>query len=328
MQVEFALEQHRQDLERRMRPHRARRHHVGEPVGVVVLQLVDARVQPAERLAVGRQHQRVGGQATHAFDRREVERQRIGLGLQVDHADVGRDARQHHVTRDQQAQRFAVQADVLGRVAVAGVAGPDVAAHRQPLPFHHPAELARHVRHHARVVVAAVAHLVERGRVGHAVAAEERRRCVAAETGGLDRRHARRVPVRHADPQPAWPLGRAPVFGQPARQADVVRVHVGDDDAQHGQAVEFLGKDALPRGAGGVVGDAAVHDGPALAAVEFVAHQPEVDVVQRERQPHAQPAHPGGDLQRVTTRGQRVAQHIGEFVFLRVRHGGSGGWTG
>jgi hypothetical protein len=64
--------------------------------------LRDARVQAGERLAVRRQHQRVGRQRQVAVERAQVARQRIAVGLEVEHADVGRDARQHHVARDQQ----------------------------------------------------------------------------------------------------------------------------------------------------------------------------------------------------------------------------------
>ena len=62
----------------------------GEALGVVVAQLVDAGVQALERPAVRRQHQRVGRQRTQAFERVEVEPQRVGLGLEVDHHHVGR----------------------------------------------------------------------------------------------------------------------------------------------------------------------------------------------------------------------------------------------
>ena len=80
--------------------------------------------RPRERLAVRGQHQRVGRQRAHALDRVEEQRQRVGLGLEVVHADVGGDARQHHVAADQHAELVAVQRDVLRRMAVAGDAAP------------------------------------------------------------------------------------------------------------------------------------------------------------------------------------------------------------
>ena len=122
VQVERPLEQHRNELERALRRFGAGLERLGEALVVVRLQLVDARVQALERQAVRRQDEDAGVDRAHALDRVEVERQRVGLGLDVDDADVGRDARQHHVAADQDARRLAVERHVLGRVAVADVA--------------------------------------------------------------------------------------------------------------------------------------------------------------------------------------------------------------
>ena len=61
----------------------AGRHHLGEALAVVLVQLADARVQAAERLAVRGQDQRVLGQPA-CVDRVEEQRQRVGLRLDVD----------------------------------------------------------------------------------------------------------------------------------------------------------------------------------------------------------------------------------------------------
>ena len=144
VQIERALEQHRQQLGGGAGRGGAGLHHLGQPLVVVLLQLVDARVQAGEGPTVRRQHQRVRRHGPHALDGSEVERQRVGLGFQVDHHHVGADARQHHVAGDEHARRRlgaptdvgAVQRDVLGRMAVAGVADPLVRADRQPLAVH------------------------------------------------------------------------------------------------------------------------------------------------------------------------------------------------
>ncbi|MCY1552667.1 hypothetical protein D9M68_890770 [compost metagenome] len=64
--------------------------------------------------------------------------------------------------------------------------------------------------------------------------------------------------------------------------------------------------------------DAAVDHRPALDAVDRVAQQPEVDVVQRKGQPHADPAHAGRDFQCFAGGGQGVAQGVVEFAFEEV----------
>ena len=100
----------------------------------------------------------------------------------------------------------------------------------------------------------------------------------------------------------------------------MVGVHVGDDHAQHRQAVELVGEHLLPRRHRRRVGDAAIDDRPALDAVLPVAQQPQVDVVERERQQHAHPAHARRDLERLAERGQGVAQRVFEFGFACVGH--------
>lgn len=62
---------------------------------------------------------------------------------------------------------------------------------------------------------------------------------------------------------------------------------------QHGQALQFLCEHLFPVGARLGVVDAGVHHGPALAAVDAVAQQPQIDVVEREGQLHAHPLDPG-----------------------------------
>ena len=67
------------------------------------------------------------------------------------------------------------------------------------------------------------------------------------------------------------------------RQAHMVRMHMSDDDAQNGQAVELRVKDLLPVLLGLVAGHATVHHGPALDhplwPFALITQQPEVDVV-------------------------------------------------
>ena len=78
--------------------------HLGAALVVVRLQLVDALVQPGEGLAVRRQHQRVGRQRAHrARSTPGTAAAGSASGSMSYDADVGGDARQHHVAGDQHA---------------------------------------------------------------------------------------------------------------------------------------------------------------------------------------------------------------------------------
>ena len=172
------------------------------------------------------------------------------------------------------------------------------------------AMLCRHARHHAGVVAGATADLLQRLGIGHAVGRKEIGRARAAEAGGALRADARHGEVGGADPQAALVRRCGPAFAQPVRQADVVRVHVRDDHAQHRQALQLVGKDVFPLCPGLVARDAAVHHRPAVAAVDAVAQQPQVDVVQRERQCHADPLDPRRHRQRAAGLRQGIAQGV------------------
>jgi hypothetical protein len=113
-----------------------------------------------------------------------------------------------------------------------------------------------------------------------------------------------------------------PLLAQPVGQADVIGVHVGHDDTQHRQTFQLVLEHLFPLRPGFVAGNAAVHHGPALAAVQRVAQQPEVDVVQRERQHHADPLHARCHFQRAAWLGQGVGQRVVQAAFELV----FGGW--
>ncbi|MNV73512.1 hypothetical protein D3C71_1666700 [compost metagenome] len=102
-------------------------------------------------------------------------------------------------------------------------------------------------------------------------------------------------------------------------------MHVGDDHAHDGQALELLGEDLFPLGAAAVAGHTAVDHGPAVASagavIEAVAQQPEVDVVQRKGQAHAYPFDAWRHFQAAAGRGQFVCQRVVDFMFKQI-HGG------
>ena len=270
-----------------------------------------------ERTAVRGQHQRVLGQVGVAVQRTQVQRQRIGVGLVVEHADVGGNARQHHVAGDQHAQVGRVQRGMLGRMTVAHDDAPVAAADTDLITVQDARVARRHGRHQAGIVIGALADLFLRGRVDQSVAREMVHRrlaagahAVAAPARGPERSHHE---IRHGHPQ----LG-VPALAQPVRQADVVGMHVRDQHAQHRQAVQFLLEHPLPQRLDLVAGDAAVDDGPALASVELVAQQPQVDMIQRERQRHADPLHAVGDRLGLAGFGLDIAPWVLQLVLVGI----------
>ena len=100
----------------------------------------------------------------------------------------------------------------------------------------------------------------------------------------------------------------------------MVGVHVGDDARAAPAGLELVANTCSQAARVAGVGDAAVDDGPALARLAFlaVAQQPQVDVVERERQAHAQPAHAGRHRQRAPGPAAR-AEGVVEFGFRAFR---------
>jgi hypothetical protein len=97
--------------------------------------------------------------------------------------------------------------------------------------------------------------------------------------------------------------------GQPGGEAEVVRVEVGDHHA--GDAPPVGRQHLLPDGLCFGRAEAGIHDHHVVAVIE----QPQVDVVQRKRQRHAQPGDTGRNRQWLRGGGD---------VFKRVveAHGG------
>ncbi len=88
VQIELAIEQHRHDARRRLR-RIARGEHLSESICMMTMLLPDALMQPAKRFSVRRQHQSVGRQQQQLVERSQIARQRIGVGLEIKHADIG-----------------------------------------------------------------------------------------------------------------------------------------------------------------------------------------------------------------------------------------------
>ena len=88
----------------------------------------------------------------------------------------------------------------------------------------------------------------------------------------------------------------APALGEPPSVPKMIGMEVRRDHADD----QLVREDALPQRARVGQAEARVDDGKAIAVVE----QPQVDVVQRERQRHAQPPDSGSDGERGAGRGR------------------------
>ena len=92
-------------------------------------------------------------------------------------------------------------------------------------------------------------------------------------------------------------------MGEPTGKADVVGMKVGDEDAGDGPVAQ-MGEDLFPQVLGFGRMDAGVDDGPAFSVLD----QPDVDVVELERQRHSDPMDAG-----------RHFDGLAGFGFLRKR---------
>ena len=95
-------------------------------------------------------------------------------------------------------------------------------------------------------------------------------------------------------------------------------MHVGDDDAQDRHALQLRLEYLLPLRPRLVPGDTAIDHRPALDPVDAIAQQPEIDMVERKGQRHANPSHAGRHFERLANFGKGVAKGVVEFAFEEV----------
>ena len=210
VQVELAGEEHGQDVGCAARLRFGKSHHAGQMVAVVVVQLLDARVQALEGFAVRGQGERVGVQRRKFVDRVQKLLQRVALGLHIEHADVGGNARQHHVAANKHPRLAAIQRNVFRCMPVAADAAPVPPADAQGLAVLHTHKTGRQCGHHGGKIAGTGADFGYRVRVGQAVLLKEfcgTGPAVAAGVGDVVLGHE---VVGGADPQ--W---RAPARAQP-----------------------------------------------------------------------------------------------------------------
>ena len=102
--------------------------------------------------------------------------------------------------------------------------------------------------------------------------------------------------------QPSHPQAAIELAGKPTGHADVIRMHVGGNDAGQRALIGTAGKYRTPGSQRIVSAHSCVHHGP--AALVFQA--PDIDVIELHRQRHAHPNHAGCDLQRLAGFRRRI----------------------
>ena len=229
---------------------------------------------------------------------------RVVLRVERAHRQVAGDFRQHLVAADQHLVALAVEADVLRGVAAADVHPPGVAVDGDGVAGGQGFRLRRQFRQNLAEGVAAPGQGVQVV-TGHAVAAEEGAEVVA------DFPVAGRMQLGGERPlAPGHPHRGLEVPRQPAGLTDVVRVVVGDDDTVDGPPAQGILEGGAPDFLGVTGREAGVHQGPAVAVLE----QPQIDVVEGERQRKVQPMHAGGHFPALAGfRGliERVPKRVG-----------------
>ena len=59
----------------------------------------------------------------------------------------------------------------------------------------------------------------------------------------------------------------------------MIWMHMGDDDTQYWESIEFVRKYFVPRSLGLVVGYTAIHNGPTRFAIDFITQKPQVNMI-------------------------------------------------
>ena len=229
-----------------------------------------------------RQHIGLGRQqARQPVQRRHPVAQGIGLRLRRPHRHIGGDTRQDLIPRQEDPVRALPQADMLGAVARSDHHGPVVLADPHHLAFGQPAIAAGHGGHplaEPAVVVAPARDL----RLAPARRAIED----LAVRRGVARLFGHQHPRRHIF-QPRHRQGRARPLAQPARQADVIWMHVGADHPSHRPPAQRPLQRRLPGRRRLARPQPRIDHGPAVPVGQGVG----VHMIQLKRQGEPQPQH-------------------------------------
>ena len=283
--VELALEEHRDEVERGPRLGAEIARDV-EPFAVMLLEVVEPFEEPVEGPVVRRQHETLPGQMPEPVEALDEMAQRVALGLGEPDADIGGDAGQHLVARDQQLEFGAVERGVLRGVPAADDHLPIAAADLEPAVVPDPP----HARRHRRRPAAEIPHP---GAIGidavvvEPVDPEELHPGLDIVGDVLRPGEMGLQPFAVGHPQ-----RRAELVLQPPGEAEMVGVEMGDDGALDRTPAEPLDR-VEPVRLHVVAVPTGVDHGPAVAVLDQI----EVDVVEREGERHLEPEDAGRDLQ-------------------------------
>jgi hypothetical protein len=193
---------------------------------------------------------------------------------------------------------------MLGRVAEDRDHFPLTPADRELVAVHH-AQIALRDRRHAAHVAFALARALGDRRGRKAVAHEEVDGVVGVEAAEVLARRVRREILRGRHPH-----RRPGLLHQPPGASHVVGVVMRDHEVLHRLAGEEPAEVLLPQIPRGLHAVSRVDQGEAVA----VGEDPEVDVVERERQRHADPPHAVGDRQRLAGLRDALAEGMRYLV--------------
>ena len=91
-----------------------------------------------------------------------------------------------------------------------------------------------------------------------------------------------------------------------------------DNHAQHRQPAERIVENLLPARLDLFVRNATVDHRPTLTPIDAIAQQPQIDVIQRERQRHARPHHAGGHLPDRAAGRQGIAHRVVQLLLQSI----------
>jgi hypothetical protein len=181
---------------------------------------------------------------------------------------------------------------------------PLASADRKLVAVHHAPVKARDFGHAAPIAVAG-AHLLRKAREVESIAPEEAHAGFAVESRRVVMCRVRRQELRGGHPH-----RRARFRHEPRGASHVIGVIVRDDDGLHGLAGHQAREVPLPEIPGRLDAESRVDEREALAILE----DPQVDVVEGERQRHADPPHALGDAQRLAGLGDALVEGMSYLV--------------
>jgi hypothetical protein len=182
---------------------------------------------------------------------------------------------------------------MVGRMAMTEAHHPVAPAEAQALPLLDPREAQRHRRDHIGEVEGPLA----------APGVEDLRRPSrpAPERDLLRRRGLLLVERQHPREKPCRARHQKlrPLLLEPAGEAHVIGVVMGDENPPHRSTGKRTRQRRLPRRAAAPRVQPGIDEGPAV----LVPQRVDIDVIQRHRQRQAQPEDAGRDLDRLAGRG-------------------------